>query len=71
MRIEITRLDQELPFPVPQHSHDAGHDLHAREGALLAPAGDGRSYPLASPSRCPRVTPGRSSDAPGLPCATV
>ena len=39
MRIEITRLDPGLPLPMPQHLHDAGHDLHAREGTLLAPRG--------------------------------
>src|SRR4029077_11995099 len=39
MRIEITRLDRGLPLPVPQHVHDAGHDLHARDGAVLAQGG--------------------------------
>ena len=39
MRIEITRLDPEMPLPRQQHDHDAGYDLHAREAVRLEPAG--------------------------------
>ncbi|MGQ0823459.1 MAG: dUTP diphosphatase [Actinomycetota bacterium] len=39
MRIPIRRLDPELPLPVAQRAGDAGLDLYAREGALLAPGG--------------------------------
>jgi dUTP diphosphatase len=39
VRIEITRLDPELPLPAQQHAHDAGYDLHAREDAQLDPRG--------------------------------
>src|SRR5215510_3206817 len=39
VRIEVQRLDSELPLPRQQHTDDAGYDLHAREDAELAPAG--------------------------------
>ena len=42
VRIEVQRLDPDLPLPSAQHDHDAGYDLHAREGAELA-AGGGRA----------------------------
>lgn len=42
MDVRITRLDPELPLPAQQHDGDAGYDLHAREGAVLA-AGGGRA----------------------------
>lgn len=41
MRIEVTRLDPDLPLPSQQHAHDAGYDLCAREDVTLA-AGGGR-----------------------------
>jgi dUTP pyrophosphatase len=39
VRIEITRLDPELPLPTQAHDHDAGYDLHAREDVRLEPGG--------------------------------
>jgi dUTP pyrophosphatase len=39
MEIRVQRLDPALPLPEPQHLHDAGVDLHARDDARLAPAG--------------------------------
>ena len=39
MEIRVRRLDPELPLPKPQHVHDAGVDLHAREDVVIAPAG--------------------------------
>jgi dUTP pyrophosphatase len=42
VRIEITRLDAEMPLPAQQHEHDAGYDLHAREDVALA-LGGGRA----------------------------
>jgi len=42
MRIAVTRLDPELPLPRPQHSDDAGVDLHARD-AVVIPAAGGRA----------------------------
>ena len=39
MRILVRRLDPDLPLPGAQHAGDAGHDLHAREGAVLKPNG--------------------------------
>lgn len=48
-----------------------GHHVHAREGALLAQAGDGRSYALASPSRSRglrRADPPPLRASPGWSC---
>jgi dUTP pyrophosphatase len=42
MRIQVERLDPDLPLPAQQHEHDAGHDLHARVDATL-PARGGRA----------------------------
>lgn len=42
MRIRLRRLDPDLPLPAVQHAGDAGYDLHAREGVVLA-AGGGRA----------------------------
>ena len=42
MRIAVTRLDPELPLPRPQHSDDAGVDLHARDDVVI-PAAGGRA----------------------------
>jgi dUTP pyrophosphatase len=39
VRIEVTRLDPELPLPTQQHDHDAGYDLHAREDVRLEARG--------------------------------
>jgi dUTP pyrophosphatase len=39
--VQITRLDPDLPLPVPAHLGDAGLDLYAREDATI-PAGGGR-----------------------------
>jgi dUTP pyrophosphatase len=42
MEIRVQRLDPDLALPEPQHLHDAGVDLYARERAVL-PAGGGRA----------------------------
>jgi dUTP pyrophosphatase len=39
VEIRVQRLDPDLPLPRHQHTDDAGVDLHAREGAVLAPGG--------------------------------
>jgi dUTP pyrophosphatase len=39
VQLPIRRLDPDLPLPAHQHDGDAGLDLHAREGAVLAPGG--------------------------------
>src|SRR5712671_3074108 len=39
MQIRAVRLDPDLPVPRRQRTGDAGHDLHARESAVLAPGG--------------------------------
>ncbi len=42
VRIPLHRLDPDAAVPVQAHPHDAGYDLHAREGAVLR-AGGGRA----------------------------
>ncbi|HYZ92400.1 MAG TPA: dUTP diphosphatase [Actinomycetota bacterium] len=37
LRLEIKRLDPDLPLPAYQHDDDAGLDLHAAEAIKLAP----------------------------------
>lgn len=37
VKVLISRLDPDLPMPVYAHPGDAGADLHAREGVILAP----------------------------------
>jgi dUTP pyrophosphatase len=37
MRMQITRLDPNLPLPAAAHPGDAGYDLHARVDLTLAP----------------------------------
>lgn len=39
MRIDVTRLDPDLPLPTQQHAHDAGYDLCARHDVTLEPGG--------------------------------
>ena len=39
LEVPVLRLDPELPLPGYAHAGDAGADLLAREGVLLAPAG--------------------------------
>lgn len=45
MEIEILRLDPELPLPERGRPDDAGYDLVAREGAVLAPRGGRAAVP--------------------------
>ena len=45
MRIEIRRLDPDLPLPAAQHEGDAGHDLLARQDAVLRPGGGRAAVP--------------------------
>ena len=56
MKIEVRRLDDGMPLPEPQHEHDAGVDLHAREAAVLAPGGGRAAIPtgiaVAIPPGC-------------------
>ena len=39
VRVPLLRLDPDLPLPAYAHPGDAGADLVAREGAVLAPGG--------------------------------
>ena len=41
LRIDVERLDPEMPLPAYAHSGDAGIDLHARE-SIIIPFGGGR-----------------------------
>lgn len=45
MEIEIRRIDPDLLLPTRQHPGDAGYDLVAREGAVLAPGGGRTAVP--------------------------
>ena len=45
MRIPVRRIDRTLPLPAAQHAGDAGYDLRAREGVVLAPAGGRAAVP--------------------------
>jgi dUTP pyrophosphatase len=45
VRIEIRRLDPDLPLPAAQHEGDAGYDLVARQDAVLRPAGGRAAVP--------------------------
>ena len=56
MHVRVQRLDPELPLPRQQHPDDAGYDLHAREGVVIAPRGGRALVPtglaVAIPSGC-------------------
>ena len=39
LRVDVQRLDPDMPLPAYAHSGDAGIDLHAREDAVLASGG--------------------------------
>lgn len=39
VRIDVRRLDPDLPLPAAQHAGDAGHDLCARAEAVIPPRG--------------------------------
>ena len=39
MRLRFTRLSEAARFPRRAHHGDAGHDLHASEGAVIPPGG--------------------------------
>ncbi len=43
--VPVIRLDPDLPLPVPQHDGDAGCDLRARGGVVLAPGGGRAAVP--------------------------
>jgi len=45
VKIPVRRLDPELPLPAAQHEGDAGLDLVAREGVVLAPGGGRAAVP--------------------------
>ena len=43
LRVDVQRLDPEMPLPAYAHPGDAGIDLHARE-SIVIPCGGGRSH---------------------------
>lgn len=45
LEIEIVRIDPALPLPSAAHPGDAGYDLVARDGAVLAPGGGRAAIP--------------------------
>ncbi len=45
MRLELQRLDPDLPLPDYATEGDAGIDLHARDGVLLEPLGGRATVP--------------------------
>jgi len=45
VKIPVRRLDPGLPLPAAQHEGDAGLDLVAREGVVLAPGGGRAAVP--------------------------
>jgi dUTP pyrophosphatase len=45
VQIPVRRLDPDLPLPTAQHEGDAGLDLVAREGVVLAPGGGRAAVP--------------------------
>ena len=66
LRVPVLRLDPDLPLPAYARPGDAGADLVAREGAVLAAAAGGRWCPPASRSPSPRATPGFVQPRSGL-----
>jgi dUTP diphosphatase len=55
VRIEVVRLDSDLPLPTRQHPGDAGVDLHARESVTLAAGGGRHAVPTGL---CVAIPPG-------------
>jgi dUTP pyrophosphatase len=45
VRIPVRRIDRSLPLPAAAHQGDAGYDLRAREGVVLAPGGGRAAVP--------------------------
>ncbi len=74
MRLEIKRLDPDLPMPAYQHDGDAGIDLYAAESVVLAPgerAVIGTGIAVAIPPGFVGLTAPRSGLAVRLGLSTV
>lgn len=73
-RLEVRRLDPELPLPRYQHTGDAGLDLHAAESVTLAPgerAVIGTGLAVAIPPGIVGLTAPRSGLASRVGLSTV
>ena len=69
MRLRFTRLSEAAVAPVRAHGDDAGLDLHAAEGASLAP-GERASVGTGVAVAIPQAAPGSCCRARGWPRAT-
>jgi len=58
VRVEVVRLDPDLPLPACAHPGDAGYDLYAREHAQLAPNGGRAIVPTGIAIALPEGTAG-------------
>jgi dUTP pyrophosphatase len=66
LRVPIVRLDPELPAPAYATEGDAGADLRAREGAVLAPGGGRVLIPTGVAVALPPGTAGFIQPRSGL-----
>jgi dUTP pyrophosphatase len=66
LRVPIVRLDPELPAPAYATDGDAGADLRAREGAVLAPGGGRVLIPTGVAVALPPGTAGFIQPRSGL-----
>ena len=64
--IEIVRVDPDLALPVAAHPGDAGYDLCARQGAVLAAAGGRAAIPTGVAVAIPRGWAGFVQPRSGL-----
>ena len=71
LRVPLHQLDEELPVPAYARVGDAGVDLIARDGAVLAPHGGRALVPTGVAVAIPRGTPGSSCRAAAWRCAMV
>jgi dUTP pyrophosphatase len=66
LHVPIVRLDPDLPPPSYAHEGDAGADLRAREGVVLAPGGGRALVPTGVAVALPRGTAGFIQPRSGL-----
>ena len=66
LHVPVIRLDPDLPLPSYAHEGDAGADLRAREGAVLAPGGGRALIPTGVALALPPGTAGFVQPRSGL-----
>lgn len=66
LHVPVIRLDPDLPLPSYAHDGDAGADLRAREGAVLAPGGGRALIPTGVALALPPGTAGFVQPRSGL-----